>query len=257
MATDIPLLAAAVEVEARKTASSRVSISILSILVLGVALLSGSFAAAVASGNVAAIAKLGPTAARPGWPGLVSSSTQIAAAASLLALATLLSWMVGREFSEGTITGLFALPVGRASIVLAKLAVHLVATLIAAVAIPVVLLGLGAILGFGWPAPDDVAGFARLTTLIVLSGLLASPVAWVATVGRGLLPGIGLAVGLVVSAQVAVVADAGSWFPIAAPALWAIDPGTVPVASFAGVLLLWLVFVGLTLRSWSALQLDR
>jgi ABC-2 type transport system permease protein len=221
LAIEIPLLAAALEVEARKAASSRVSISILSILVLGVALLSGSFAAAVASGNVAAIAKLGTTAARPGWPGLVSSSTQIVAAASLLVLATLLSWMVGREFSKGTITGLFALPVGRASIVLAKLAVHLVATLIAAVAIPVVLLGLGAILGFGWPAPDDVAG---------LSGLLASPVAWVATLGRGLLPGIGLAVGLVVGAQ---------------------------VASFAGVLLLWLLFVVLTVRTWSALELDR
>ena len=257
MSSRMPLFAAAIEVEARKTASSPVSTGILALLVGGVAVLAGAFAAAVAAGNSAAIAKLGPTAAEPGWPGLLASSTQIAGAAALLALGTLLSWMVGREFSDGTITGLFALPVDRASIALAKTAVFLGTTSIVALAIPLSVALLGLVLGFGWPSPDDLARFARLFALIAWSGLIATPSAWAATVGRGLLPGIGVAVGLIASAQVVVVAGAGPWFPIATPALWAIEPDAVPPAAFLGVLLLGLLFVTLTVRSWSALQLDR
>jgi ABC-2 type transport system permease protein len=134
-----PMLTAAVEVEARKTASSRVSIGIVSLLVGGIAVLTGTFAAAVRTGNVAAIAKLGASAAQPGWPGLLASSTQITAAASVLAFGTLLSWMFGREFAEGTITGLFALPVSRASIATAKLAVFHGVAVIAALSIPAVI----------------------------------------------------------------------------------------------------------------------
>lgn len=43
----------------------------------------------------------------------------------LLGFGVALSWTIGREFSDGTITGLFALPVSRPVIALAKLLVHL------------------------------------------------------------------------------------------------------------------------------------
>ena len=47
-------------------------------------------------------------------------------------LTRVITFMVGREFSDGTITGLFALPVDRASIALAKTAVFLGTTSIVA-----------------------------------------------------------------------------------------------------------------------------
>lgn len=251
------LMGAALEVEARKTASSRVSVAIVALLIGGIAVLAGTFSLTVASGNVAAIAKLGPSGAQPGWPGLLSSSTQLSAATCLLAFGTLLSWMFGREFTEGTISGLFALPVPRASLATAKLAVFFGTTLITALMIPAVIGLLGTLLGFGMPSMDILGHFARLAALIALSGLLATPAAWASTLGRGLLSGIAVAVTLLAAAQVAVVAGAGPWFPVATPAIWANDPSTVPPAAFLGVALFWLLFAGLTVHSWSALELDR
>ncbi|UXM91329.1 hypothetical protein [Paenarthrobacter sp. JL.01a] len=91
----------------------------------------------------------------------------------------------------------------------------------------------------------------------MLSALIATPAAWSATLGRGLLSGIGLTVGVMAGTQVAVLAGAGPWFPVAAPALWAVAPGTVPPAALALTFAIPTLFGALTLWSWSRLQLDR
>jgi ABC-2 type transport system permease protein len=63
----------------------------------------------------------------------------------------------------------------------------------------------------------------RLVTLTVLSALIATPAAWAATVERGILPSIATTVAIIATAQIMAVAGIGAWFPLAAPALWAID----------------------------------
>ena len=68
---------------------------------------------AAAGGNPAMAAKLGPAAAQGGWTGLLATVSQITAAGGLLAFGVVLSWLVGVEFADGTITALFALPVSR------------------------------------------------------------------------------------------------------------------------------------------------
>jgi ABC-2 type transport system permease protein len=250
------LLRAAVSVELRKVLSSWTARTTLLLLVCGVGLLAGSFSAVAASGDAAAIAKLGPAAA-PGWTGLLSGALQVTAAAAVLAFGVLLSWIVGREFTDGTITGLFALPVSRRTQVAGKLIVFLLVTAAAASLLVGVVLAVGLALGFGLPGGPQAEALGRLWVVAVLAGPLALPCAWAATVGRGLLAGVGLAVTLLVAAQVAAIGGLGPWFPVAAPALWALDPSTVGPVALLGVAVLGAASAAVTVVSWSRLQLDR
>ncbi|MDN5771755.1 MAG: ABC transporter permease, partial [Microlunatus sp.] len=97
-----------------------------------------------------------------------------------------------------------------------------------------VLIGLAT--GLGPPDADAVAALSRIVVLAMLTGLLALIVAIFASVGRGYLVAFGGLIGLVVAAQVAVLAGIGAWFPLSSPALWAMaDPalGSVSGAQLA------------------------
>ncbi len=115
------LLRAAIAVEARKARSAHVMLWTTVLLVAGVGALALGILAAVASGEEQVIAKLGPLAGVGGWAGLVGIVVQITAAGGLGAFGVALSWMFGREFADGTVAALFAMPVPRAAIALGKL----------------------------------------------------------------------------------------------------------------------------------------
>ncbi|MBE1489655.1 ABC transporter permease [Plantactinospora soyae] len=251
------LLGAALVVEARKAASARVVTGTTILLIVGVAVLGGASTTAAASGNEQLLAKLGPLAAQGGWPSLLSTVSQVTAAGGLLAFGVALSWLVGREFADGTVTGLFALPVSRPTIALAKLIVYLLWSVVVATLLVLLVAGLGFAVATG--AFDGAASTAllRLWALTVLTALLAVPAGWAATIGRGLLPGIATTIAILAATQVMVVAGTGGWIPLAAPALWAIVPGSVSGAQMSLVPLVPLTFGLLTLSAWRRLQLDR
>lgn len=251
------MLGIALAVETRKAVSSRVLRWTSGLLLVSVVALVGGILAAMAAGDPQLVAKLGPLAELEGWPALFGIAAQITAAGVLAALGIGLSWLVGREFADGSVTGLFALPVPRRTIALAKLLVYLAWTLALSAALCAVLLALGLLLGFGAPDPADWEALARQGALTVLVGVVATPVAWAATLGRGLLPGIATAIGILVIAQVMAFTGTGAWFPIVIPALWAISPNTVALAQLALVPAVPLVFGALTLLAWHRLQLDR
>ncbi len=250
-------LGRAVAVEGRKLLASRVPSVIALLLVLGVAALCGAILYAVASGNPDVVAKLGPVAREDGWAGLLGSAVQIVSAGGLIAFGVMLSWSFGREFAEGTITGLFALPVPRASVAIAKLLTYAVWAAAISAALVLVLLAAGFALGYGLPAAGDAVGLARLALVTLLTALIAVPAALAATLFRGLLAGIAVTVALVASAQVLVLSGAGAWYPIATPALWGTAPDSVPPLAFLSVAAVPAVFGSLTARSWARLQLDR
>ena len=250
-------LATALVVEAAKARASVVLRATSVLLVAGVCVLAGAMVAAVRAGRTDVTAKLGPAAATGDWAALVAVATQVTAAAAVLATGVGLAWCVGREFADGTVGGLFGLPVSRGWVAAAKLVVFLGWATGLALALPVGLLFTGLVLGLGAPGRDVAGGLARAALLVVLSALVAVPAGLAATLGRGLLPGIATAVGLLVVAQVGAVLGTGTWFPLTAPALWAIDPASVPVASLALVLVLPLAFGAATVGAWSRLQLDR
>ena len=247
----------AMAVEARKAAASRVMASITVILLVGVALLAIGMLVGAGSGDEQLLAKLGPLARLGGWAGLVGVVSQITSAGGLLAFGVALSWLFGREFADGTVGGLFALPVRRSTIALAKLAVYVVWAAGVAVLLTAVVAILGLAFGYGATDPSGVVELLRVPVLVVLTALIAVPAAWIATLGRGLLPGIAATVVLLVLAQVMAVVGIGAWVPIVAPALWAIDPAAVPIASLAIVPSVPAAFGALAALAWSRLQLDR
>lgn len=250
-------LRTALAVETRKTAAARVAIATTVFLVLGIQAIAAGVTVGARGGNAQLIAKLGPAAGQGGWDGLVAVVVQITAAATVLGFGVVLSWMVGREFADGTVSALFALPVSRATTAVAKLVVYLLwATAVAAVLVVAVTM-VGLLLGLGVPSSDAVVPLLRLTVLTVLSALIAVPAAWAATIGRGILPGIATTVAIIAVAQVMAVIGVGAWFPFTAPALWAIAPDAVTLTQLGLVAVVPLVFAALTIGSWARLQLDR
>ncbi len=248
---------AAIRVEALKLVRSRVGIIATAAVVGGVVVLTAGMLAAVASGDPQLIAKVGSSATLD-WSGLLGISAQISGAGGVLAFGVVLAWLFAREFADGTITGLFALPVGRGQIAAAKLAVYLVWAIVVSIALTAALLVLGLAYGFGAPGAETWLGLGRGVVLDMLTALIAVPVAWVATVARSLLAGVATAVAIVVVAQVGVVMGADGWMPFAAPALWAISGGiAVSGLQLAVAVLLAATVCAITVAAWRRMQLDR
>ncbi len=247
----------AVLAESAKAMVSTVVRSATVLLVVGIATLSTAMSLAAGAGNAQLSAKLGPLAEEEGWPLLTGVVSMITAPAGLLGFGVVLSWIVGREFSEATVSGLFALPVSRRSIAAAKLTVFWAWSAATATALTVTCALLGLALGYGTPSDADLLALSRLLGVGVLTGLLAVPTAWAATLRRGLLPGIALAVMMIALGQIFVVAGTGAWFPIAAPALWAMSPRDVSLLQLLLVPTVALLFAALTTRAWHRLELDR
>jgi ABC-2 type transport system permease protein len=247
------MLGVVVRIELPKLAASLVGRVATVAVIGGVMVLSLAMLFAVRSGRPEITAKLG--ALTDDWAGFLSAAIQVTGAGGLLGSAVVLGWMLGREFTDREIAGLFALPVGRAQIAGAKLLAYLVWSIGVAIALPLAVLVAGTAVGLGAP---DLAGLARLGALSLGGALLATPVALAATLGRSVLAGIGVAVGLLVVAQVSVIAGAGGWMPLAAPALWAVSAGElVSPAQLALVPVFSAVFVVLTLVGWRRLELGR
>jgi len=251
------VIGVAVAVEARRALASRVLRWTTLLLVVGLALIVGGMTLAVRAGDPQVVAKLGIVADLEGWAAVSAMAAQVTSAGALVAMGVALSWLFGREFAEGTVAGLFALPVSRAATAVAKLLVFLTWVAATALVLGVAVWLVGAASGAGALDEASATALGRQLLLGLLTGCIATPAAWAATLGRGLLPGIATTIGIVVVSQVMAVAGVGAWFPFTAPALWAIEPGTVSAAQLALVALVPLGFGALTALAWHRLQLDR
>jgi ABC-2 type transport system permease protein len=250
-------LGAAVQVEGRKTLAARVPAITLILFVVGVTAICLSTTVAAATGSPEVLAKLGPLVVAGGWPGYLNAALQVAAAGSAGGCGILLSWSFGREFSEGTISGLFTLPVSRSVIASAKLIAYLLWSVAAAVLLTATVIIAGMFAGLGTMAPADAGVAGRLPLLVLMTAGVALPAAWVSTLGRSILGGIAVTIGLVASAQVLVFTGAGAWYPPAAPALWALQPTRSNALAALIGLALPLIFAMLTALTWRRLQLNR
>lgn len=226
-------------------------------LIVGVLVLLGGITVALVAENPEVTAKVG-TSATLDWSGLFAMAAQITAAGGLLGLGVVLAWMFGREFADGTIAALFALPFRRSTIALAKILVYAVWAVAISVVLTMGILGLGLISGYGAPSAIAWAGFGRQVLLTLLTALLAVPVAWIATASRSVLAAVGGAIALVVIGQVGTLAGAGGWMPYAAPVLWAMNGGAdVSGIQLALPAVVALAFTVLSCVAWDRLQLIR
>jgi len=226
-------------------------------VIVGIAALSGAMLLAAATGDPQLLAKLGPAATHD-WTGFLLAAAQITSAGGLLGFGVVLSWMFGREFGDGTITGLFALPVRRSTIAVAKLLVYALWAVAMSLGLAVLLVVIGLSAGLGLLDADVWAALVRQVALGILTAAVAAPVAWAATLGRSVLAGVSVAIGLVVIAQVSVLAGAGGWMPLASPALWALSSGgSVSPLQLALVVPYVAASIVLTATTWHRLELDR
>lgn len=225
-------------------------------IVLGQAVLLAGMALALRRGDPALEAKLGPAASQD-WDGLLSSAAQITTAGGMLGVSVVLTWIVAREFVDGTVDGLFALPVARGTIAIAKVLVMVAWGAALSLALVASIAVLGLLLGYGPPDAGVLAGLARQLLLGVLLVPTAMPVAVLATWRRSILAGTAGGIALVVLAQVGVLAGAGRWLPPCIPALWALGAEGVGAGSLLLVPVWAAAWAGLLHHQWRRLQQDR
>ncbi|AEI10735.1 ABC transporter permease [Cellulomonas gilvus] len=239
------MIRAAWEVETLKLRRSAVARTTAAVLILGTGAATALFTAVGLGGGDGQMAlKVRPMLQGEGWHAYLGMLAQILSVATLLAVGVVAAWTVGREFAEGTVTGLWALPTSPASVVLAKLVAVLGGAVLCGFAAVLVSIPLGCAIGLGAPGADAARGAGRALVVTLLTALLSLPVAWVASRWRGYLPGVGALLGLVVVTQIATVAGAGAWFPWAAPGLWAGMGGSEAAADVTGLQLWAAVPVG-------------
>jgi ABC-2 type transport system permease protein len=161
------------------------------------------------------------------WPGYLRFLVIGEAAGGLLVFGIVAAWVFGREFSDRTAADLLALPTSRLAIVAAKL----VTVAAWSVVLTAVVLGIGLVVGslLGLPAWSGDALLECIRQLVVaglLSVMLVTPIALVASVWRGYLPAVGLMLLVLILANTLGQIGAGQWFPWAVPALAAGVAGT-------------------------------
>ncbi len=181
------------------------------------------------------------------WEGLLTFLAQVVAVGDLLLFAFIATWVFGREFVDGTMRYLLAIPVPRRSTVLAKFTVVAMWSAAVNVWLAGLVLLLGWALGLPGGSPHVVLrGLSGAAAAAALMLLVTTPVALVACAGRGYLAPLASAIGALVLAQVAAALGWGDVFPWAVPAAAAGltpdgGPGAVGVAvavatGLAGVL---------------------
>ena len=249
------LFAGAVGVEWVKFRSAPVPIITTVLLVLGVPTIAAASLAA-AHGEGPAAAKAAAFAGDGGWDGLLSVATAVSTAAGLLAFGIVHAWSFGREFSEGTITGLFALPTPRTMVAGAKLLVLCLWVLGSTMLLTGVTALVGAVLGYESTA-DTFTLAGQLAGGTFLTGALAVVSGLVASICRSMLAGVGSAILMLVLAQVAVLLGLGGWFPFAAPGVWAVaftDGGVIGL-QLAVLLVVTIGAASSTVYAWHRLRL--
>jgi ABC-2 type transport system permease protein len=176
---------------------------------------------------------------------------QIIAAGGFLLFILVISWVFGREFTNGTLKDLLAVPVQRASIILAKFLV--VAIWSAALTITILVVGLvmGAIIKL--PA-GSIGIILQGSDLVVITACLAIgavlPFALLASVGRGYLLPVELAVLTLMMTNLVAIVGWDEYFPWAVAGLYAQSKSSLMPMSYGIVFLTGLAGVVGTYLWW-------
>ncbi len=192
------------------------------------------------------------------WQSYLSLYCQIIAVGGFFLFILIVSWMFGREFADGTLKDLLAVPVQRASILLAKFVVVAGWSLFLTAFIFVSGLVMGMVIGL----PGSSAGaIAQGSALVLVTACLVIPVALpfslFASIGRGYLLPIGLAILAVVAANLVIVLGWGEFFPWAVPGLFAEGKTVLSIGSYLIVVLTGLAGIVATYLWWKYADQNR
>jgi ABC-2 type transport system permease protein len=192
------------------------------------------------------------------WPTYLGLSAQILAAGGFLFSVLAISWVFGREFADGTLKDMLAVPVQRSSILLAKFAV----AAIWSAALTLVMFIAGLVMGAIIQLPGGSIGvilqgsaFAAITACLVIAIIV--PFALFASAGRGYLLPVGVAILTLIMANLVVVVGWGEYFPWAIPMLYAQGSSSLTSMSYGIVFLTGLAGMVGTYAWWKFADQNR
>lgn len=243
-------------IERRKLLAAPVTrIATMASVMLATATTAGGYAAATRAPNSEMGRKANAMLTSHDWDGYVGLASLSTGITLMLCAGIVLAWAVGREFTDGTVTGLFAVAATRRSIARAKLA----AWLTWGVALVVTQTTISALAGAALGLPP--AGVIHSWLILGVSNccLLGSlsPIAWVSTHGRGYLAGIGATLALLVTTNLTSGFGLGQYIPWAVPTLWAAPGTAVSTTALTIPLAVGALGIRAATTSWNRLQLGR
>lgn len=211
-------------------------------------------------GLISAKAQLAAGAAD--WPTYLNIYAQGIAIGGVMLFSIINSWLFGREFTDGTVKDLLAVPVPRSMILLAKFIVGTVWAASLCVMVYVIGLGLGAWIGLPDGSMDVlVQGSITFAITALLVMVVMTPVPFFASIGRGYLFPMGMAILLLLLANLIVVLGWGDYFPWSVPALYAgagdASAFVLEPASYVIVVLTGLAGIAGTYLWWRFADQDR
>ena len=173
------------------------------------------------------------------------------AAGGFLLNLLVLAWIFGREFADGTLKDLLAVPVQRGSILLAKLIVTAIWSAVLSLLILAVGVAMGAVIGLpGGSAAVIARGCGAVALVGLLTIVLTLPFAFFASVGRGYLLPVGVAMLTLLITNLEALAGFGEYFPWAVPGLFAQGKTVLGPVSYVIVLVTGLIGVLATYVWW-------
>jgi len=172
------------------------------------------------------------------WQTYLQLYGQLIAAAGFILFVLIISWVFGREFADGTVKDMLAVPVQRSSILLAKFAVMVLWS----GALTVVILAAGLVFGVIMRLPGGSislvfqgSAFVVMTACLVI--MVTIPFALFASIGRGYLLPMGAAILTLIMTNLVAIVGWGEYFPWAVPGLYVMGKESLGSVSY------WVVFI--------------
>jgi ABC-2 type transport system permease protein len=167
------------------------------------------------------------------WTTYLGLFGQLLAAGGFILFVLVISWTFGREFTDGTVKDLLAVPVQRSSILLAKFIVAAVWSAGLAIVISIAGLVMGALIQLPGGSTGVIArGSVMVGITAGLTIALVMPFAFFASVGRGYLLPVGVAVLTLMMTNLVAIAGWGEYFPWAVAGLYAQGKSPLPQVSY-------------------------
>lgn len=192
------------------------------------------------------------------WPAYLGLFALMIAAAGFFLFVLIISWVFGREFADGTLKDMLAVPISRSSILVAKFGVVGLWSGVLTVGIFVLGLIVGAIVKLPHGSMGVVLqGGGRVVITALMVYAVVVPFALLASMGRGYLLPLGAAILTLIMANVLAIAGWGDYFPWGIPGMYAQGAEALPPISYIIVILTGLAGAVATYLWWKFADQNR
>lgn len=155
------------------------------------------------------------------WSSYLSLSALIVAAGGFFIFVLVISWVFGREFIDGTVKDMLAVPVSRGTILAAKFIISAIWSIWITLVIMAASLVMGGIIQLpGGSLNELLHGSIVMMVTAILIILVILPFALLASIGRGYLLPLGAAVLVLMATNMVSIAGWGDVFPWAIPGVY-------------------------------------